>query len=575
MCVACSPGVSVLARGLGVAAGGGFALASADAGAGAVAGSSRHPEPAIVLHGGPILTMDRTRPRVQALAVRGDTLVAAGTREEVRRAAGAGARLLDLGGRAVLPGFVEPHVHLIMSSLAAHWWLDVSPIARPSREAVLAAVHEASAAARDSWVVGFGYDPSRLPPDYPELGADDLDVAAGDVPVFIVNQSGHIAYVNHAALNAAGVGDATPDPPAGSYVRDDAGRLTGVLHESPSYAPFLASLPLPSAQEIAGLAATTLRDWAAQGCTTVYDAGVGMFDAKGDAALLRTLATAADAPLRVRGALVPEAVDALGARPGAGDERFNLVGVKFWADGSTQGFTGAVVEPFPGEKGAGTLNYEEADLLAAMARFHAAGWQLLVHSNGDRATDQVLRVYAELLSAQPLVDVRHRIEHFTVGREDQIAAAASLGLSVSHTIGHVHYWGASFRDHVLGRARAQRIHALRSDLANGIVSSCHSDSPVTPVNPRLYARTAATRLIRGGDEVLGPDQTITVEEALETITINPAHHVLLDDRVGSLVAGKLADLVVLDRDPLTVPAERIDELAVLETWVGGRRQVWG
>jgi hypothetical protein len=575
MCVACSPGIAALARGvLGNLAAPSFAPAGVPAAVGAT-GSRAGAERAVILRGGPILTVDEACPVAEAIAIRGSRILGVGSATDVKRHYTADTEILDLEGRAVLPGFVEPHVHVLMSALAGHWWLDVTPLALPSKERVLAAVGEqARQGGRSGWVVGFGYDPSRLPPDYPELYAADLDAAAGEVPTLLVNQSAHIAYANHAALAAAGIGEQTPDPPAGSYGRDGEGRLTGIVYEAPAIQRLVGKLPQPTPTQVAEMGARTLREFAARGCTTIYDAGIGLIAGAADHELLRSLAHAPDAPLRVRGAFTPELATALGTAPGGGDERYDVVGIKFWADGSTQGFTGALNEPYLHGRGTGRLNHTDDELREALRSWHGAGWQLVVHSNGDRANEQVLRCFEGILAGVPPTEVSHRIEHFTIASDDQTARAAALGLSLSHTINHIYFWGESFRDHVLGPERAARIHGLLRDVEHEICSSCHSDSPVSPVDPLLCMRTAATRLMRNSDDVLGPFQQLELGQALRTVTCNPARQVLLGDRVGRLRAGMLADLVVLDRDPREVAPERLHELEVQETWLGGRRQCW-
>jgi predicted amidohydrolase YtcJ len=586
MCVACGPGIAALARGvLGNLAAPAFTpTGGSGAGVGGARPDSRG-EHTVILRGGPIITVDETLPAAEALAMRGSTIIGVGSATEIKRHFSPTVEILDLEGHAVLPGFVEPHVHVLMSALAAHWWLDVSPIALAGREAaggvragkgsVLAAICDsARAGGREGWVVGFGYDPSRMPPDYPELSAADLDEAAGGAPVLLVDQSGHIAYASHAALAAAGIGEDTPDPPAGSFGRDGGGRLTGVLYEGPAIQSLVRAVPQPTPAQVAEMTARTLREFAARGCTTIYDAGIGLVGGVADHELLGMLARAPDAPLRVRGAFTPELATELGVAPGGGDERYDVVGIKYWADGSTQGFTAAVEESYLNGRGTGHLNHSENELREALRAWHRAGWQLVVHSNGDRATEQVLRSFQEILAEDPLAQVPHRIEHFTIAREDQVARAAALGLSVSHTINHVYYWGESFRDHVLGPERAAQIHSLLRDIEHGISSSCHSDSPVSPVDPCLSLRTATTRLMQDSDDVLGPFQQLDLAQALRTVTCNSARQVLLGDRVGVLRPGMLADLVVLDRDPRGVAPERLHELRVLETWVGGRRQRW-
>ncbi|HEY3828170.1 MAG TPA: amidohydrolase [Solirubrobacteraceae bacterium] len=552
-----------------------FAPAGLAASAGVAVGGHGGGERSVILRGGPILTVDDAQPVAEAIAIRGSRILGVGSATDVKRHYTAATEILDLEGRAVLPGFVEPHVHVLMSALAAHWWLDVTPLVLPSKERVLAAVREsAGRGGRAGWVVGFGYDPARLPPDYPELTASELDEAAGVVPTVLVNQSGHIAYANHAALAAAGIGESTPDPAAGSYGRDEEGQLTGIVYEAPAIQVLVEKVPQPTQAEVAQMGARTLREFAARGCTTIYDAGIGVLAGVADHELLRSLAQAPDAPLRVRGAFTPQLARALGVAPGGGDERYDVVGIKYWADGSTQGFTAALNEPYLGGRGRGRLNYEEGELCEELRAWHRAGWQLVVHSNGDRANEQVLRCFEEILSAEPPAEVHHRIEHFTVASDEQAARAAALGLSLSHTINHIYYWGESFRDHVLGPERAAHIHALLRDVEHEICSSCHSDSPVSPVDPLLCMRTAATRLMRDSDDVLGPFQQLDLAQALRTVTRNPARQVLLGDRVGSLRAGMLADLVVLDRDPREVAPERLHELQVQETWLGGRRQLW-
>jgi predicted amidohydrolase YtcJ len=576
MCVACSPGIATLARGvLGNLAAPSFAPTGVPVAARAATGTGADADRAVILRGGPILTMDSAFPVAEALAIRGSRILAVGSATDVKRHFTADTEIVDLQGRTVLPGFVEPHLHVLMSALATHWWLDVTPLALVTKELVLAAVRDsACTGGRGGWVVGFGYDPSRMPPDHPELNAADLDEAAGGVPALLVNQSGHIAYANHAALAAAGIGEDAPDPLGGRLGRDAAGRLTGVLYEGPAVQRCIGAAPRPTAAQMTEFGARTLREFAARGCTTVYDAGIGLVAGAADHELLRSLAQAPDAPVRVRGAFTPELAGALGATPGGGDERYDVVGIKFWADGSTQGFTAAVQEPYLNGRGNGTLNHEQEELREALRTWHRAGWQLVVHANGDRACEQVLRCFEEILVDDLPATVRHRIEHFTLASDEQAARAAALGLSVSHTVNHIYYWGESLRDHVLGSQRAAQIHALLRDVEHELSSSCHSDSPVSPVDPLLCLRTATTRLMRGSDDVLGPFQQLDLMQALRTITCNPARQVLLGDRVGTLRAGMLADLVLLDRDPREIAPERLHELRVLETWVGGRRQRW-
>ncbi|HXB63324.1 MAG TPA: amidohydrolase family protein [Solirubrobacteraceae bacterium] len=352
-------------------------------------------------------------------------------------------------------------------------------------------------------------------------------------------------------------------------------------------------------EECAAHVESALAELAKRGCTTVYDVAIGRMAGATEHRLLEALARAPDAPVRVRGAFTPELAAELGARPG-GDERYAVVGVSYAVDGPLEACAAAVGEPYLNGRGSGALLHEEHELREALRPWHEAGWQLVMRCDGDRATEQALRCLEALPSGTGgrvgdvrdgegsaggsagrdadrlavAVGVSHRIDHFAVVGDEQIARAAALGVGVSHPINQVYFQGESLRDEVLGPERAAHLHSLCRDLEHGLVSSCHSSHGAAPADPCLALRTATTRLMRGSDDVLGPFQQLTVEEALRTLTVNPARQMLLGDRVGALRPGMLADLVVLDRDPREVAPERLHELRVIETWLGGRRRRW-
>jgi predicted amidohydrolase YtcJ len=322
---------------------------------------------------------------------------------------------------------------------------------------------------------------------------------------------------------------------------------------------------------VAELCSATLRQFAARGCTTVYDAGVGRLAGAAEHELLGALARAPNAPVRVRGALVPELAKALDAAPGMGDERYDLIGIAYWADGHVHDGSAALCEPYLDGSGTGGLNHAEDELCAAMRSWQRGGWQLVVHASGDRAGEQALRCFEDVLECRPAAEVGHRIDGFALASDEQVSRAAALGLSLSHAIDHVYFWGESMRDRLLGPERAARLHSVLREVEHEICSSCHGGARVDPL---LSVRTAMTRLMRDSDDVLGPFQQLDLAQALCTVTRNPARQALLGERAGMLRAGMLADLVVLDRDPREVAPERLHELRVLETWLGGRRQRW-
>ncbi len=466
MYVSCGPGVAALARRvLGNLASPSFAPSGASIVTGGSPGVRAGSERAVILRGGPILTSDEDHPVAEALAIRGSRILAVGSATDVKRHFTPSTEILDLEGRAVLPGFVESSASVLGNALA----------------------------------------------DY-----GDADAA-------------------------------------------------GLLGED-----------LP---RVAALCAATLRDFAARGCTTVYDVGVGRLGGALEHELLGALARALDAPVRLRGALIPELAKELGAAPGAGDERYAAIGIALWADGSLAHGAAALGEPYLDGSGAGCLYHSESELCEAMRRWQRGGWQLVVHADGERAGEQVVRCFEDVLGdpggasggAGSSTPMPHRIEGFALAADELIARAAALGLSPSHAIDDVYFLGEAMRDRLLGAERAAALHSLLREVEHELCSSCHGG---VRVDPLLSMRTAMTRLMRGSDDVLGPFQQLDLPQALATVTRNPARQALLEGRVGVLRAGMLADLVVLDRDPRAVAPERLHELCVLETWIGGRRQRW-
>lgn len=522
----------------------------------------------LILRGGPILTMDEHRPRADAIAVRDGRIVAVGTVDEVTTHAGPGTEVLDLDGRALLPGFVDPHMHAAMVHLDG--WLDLSPMATPTEDAVFARLRDAVPAAT-GWVVAKQFDPS-ITAGHPRLDRTVLDRLVPDRPVLVMEGNGHVAYVNSLALERAGVDRHTPDPPTARYERDADGEPTGRLEEPPAVAAFAMGLPLATGPELVTRIRDLLAHAAGQGATLVHDCGIGMIAGPGDLALLRT-AIDADTPVRYRGMLVSthfDAWDAQGLHPGFGDDWFRVDGIKAWSDGSNQAGTGYQREPYLGTESRGALNYTPEELAAVVDRAHRGGWQVGVHANGDAAIDVTLDAFAAALAADPRPDHRHRIEHCSVLHPDQMARMADLGVSPSFLIGHVRWWGRAFRDRLLGPERAAQYDPCASALRAGLRISLHSDWNVTPLEPLRYVEDAVTRIMAEGGEVLAPDERIPVEAALRAVTIDAAWQCRADDHTGSLTVGKYADLVLLEDDPTTVDPTTLSSIAVSETRLAGQ-----
>lgn len=283
-------------------------------------------------------------------------------------------------------------------------------------------------------------------------------------------------------------------------------------------------------------------------------------------------AIGAGSPVRYRGMLVSSCYNAWvqqGLRPGFGDDLFRVDGVKAWSDGSNQAGTGYQREPYLDSTSRGALNYSADELADVVARAHRDGWQVGVHANGDAAIDVTIDAFARALHTDPRADHRHRIEHASVLHPEQIDRMVSLGLSPSFLIGHVRWWGAAFRDRLLGASRANHYDPCASALRAGLRILLHSDWNVTPLEPLRYVQDAVTRIMAENGEVLNPAECIDVEAALRAVTIDAAWQCRADDVTGSVEIGEYADLVLLEDDPTTVEPTSIASAAVSETRLAG------
>lgn len=536
-----------------------------------------------IFYGGPIVTVNAKNEEVQALAVQNGKIVAVGSKDAVTKEWQASTtKVIDLKGQTLMPGFVEPHVHIIVTSVFEGLGLNLSNFTLPydTKETL---IQKMKVALKDvpagGWLFGFGVDPSRTTPFMAELTADDLDKVSKDVPVFIVNQSGHIGYVNHKALELAGVTNKTPNPSGGGvYVKDAKGNLTGKLIEPPSYLAFMAKMPAPTEAQLLGAIQGTMKKIASTGVTTASEMSVGgNFGVDKEVAIYKGIFAKNASPIRIRGYLFSESIPTgkTSIKPNEGDDQLRFIGIKYISDGSTQGLTAALNKPYSypeNSKWSGELDFKDAEIYASAKAFFDQGWQISTHANGDKAIDQTLATYSKLLANNPKPqDRRLRIEHFTVNNESQVKKAVKLGVIPSFTIGHVDYWGAAFNNHIIGAERAKRIDPAGDFKRAGGKFTLHSDTPVSPVGPLNYISEEVTRLWQlPPQKALGPDQAVSVDDAIRAVTIDAAYQVFADNIVGSLEVGKQADLVILEKNPRQTPPADIRNIKVKGTWIDGK-----
>jgi len=528
--------------------------------------------------GGPILTVNPPG-EAQALAVKDGRILAVGTREAVLATQSTSTEIVDLQGKTLMPGFVEPHLHVasVASSLSQVDLLSEAPNQQLST--VLTRLTQALPAS--GWLQASGFDPSRTSPLFASLTVTNLDSVSSTVPIFVLNASEHIAYVNSAAFIAAGVTNTTANPAGGEYVHDSNGNLTGQINEPPSFTAFEAKFPKRTPAQILEGMRQSLFIFSRAGVTTAGDLNTGLaYGLENEISMLTTLSQESPTPVRVFSYLSFLAMkpgQPLPVQPRQGNDMLRFLGVKFTLDGSTQGFTGALNQPYlTNTTSTGTLDYPNTEILFQDALpFAQDGWQLSFHTNGDRALDQALEVHARL-RAKPIDirDRRFRIEHLTVTSETQLDRLKELDLTPSMTPGHIFYWGQVFFQSILGPERASRVDACASLKSRGIRFSLNSDATTTTVEPLRYIQNVVTRIPQlTPPAVLGPDQRISVDDAIRAVTLDAAYQLFMDDKIGSLEVGKLADLVVLSDNPRTVDPSTIRSIRVERTYLGGVRKL--
>ena len=531
----------------------------------------RHAPHADQLVLGTVVTMDPAKPEVEAVAVAGGRISALGSADELDGLRGPDTEVVELGDRVAYPGFIEPHMHLWATALFDSF-IDCSAYTCATFDQVVERLTAgAGRAAPGAWVTGRSFDPSLYPGE-PDLTAAILDRIAPDNPVLVMNASMHFAYVSSRALTLAGITTTTPDPAGGSYHRAVDGRLTGVISELSAIMPVVSVLPQVSQDDLAGHLVAIMTRAASAGVTKVHEAGTGALLGAAEFDLLHHLSTAGRLPTRVSTAMLSTArpaLEAAGLQPGTGDDWVRAVSWKVIADGSNQGRSGYLRQPYLGTDQRGAPNLTPDELAEEIRYGHQHGWQVMVHANGDAAIDMVVAAYEAVLQSGAPNDRRHRIEHCSLAEDQHFARMAALGLSPSFLIDHVAHWGRTFRDNILGPERADRLDSFATALRHGLRPTLHSDYSVSPIDPLRAVQAAVTRVMRDGGGVLNPAERVDVDAALRAVTIDAAWQIHADDVIGSLEVGKYADLAVLSADPRHVDPEAIADIAVHQTRVAG------
>jgi predicted amidohydrolase YtcJ len=509
--------------------------------------------------------MDGAQPSAQAVAIAGDRLLAVGSNDDVLNLVSPRTKKIDLGGRTVVPGFIDAHTHPAYSGYRHLKQVDCD---LRTIAAIQGALRERAAQTPPgTWIVGFKYDDTKTS-EGRRLTRDDLDAVSREHPVFVEHRGGHTAYLNSLAFQKAGVSEQTPDPAGGRFDRDPAnGRLTGRAAETAKDA-IEATIPSTLSRDERREGVKLISKMMARaGVTSVHDAG-GSPD---DLQAYQDARASGELLLRVYCLISVNYLDrmiAAGMRSGFGDEWVRVGAVKAVCDGSISERTALLSEPYVGRPDdRGILVTPEAELYETLHKAHAADWQLGVHCNGDEAIDIVLRVYERLQRELPRRDPRFRLEHCTLVNDALVARIKALGAIPTPFSTYAYYHGEKMREY--GAARLERMFALRSFLDAGVRPTQASDYPPGPFEPMMALQSEVTRTDTKGT-VWGGSQRISVEEAIRVGTQNGAYASFEENLKGSLEAGKLADLVVLGRDPRREDPSTLVTIPVERTMAGGK-----
>lgn len=516
-----------------------------------------------IVIGARVLTMDSSQPIAEALAVHGDRILAVGSNEEILGLAKGTTRTIDASGMTVTPGFIDSHSHPLFAEEA----VGVNVNLRRIDEVKEALAGKAANTPPGHWVRGVMYDDTKFEEGRP-LNRRDIDEAVPDHPVYVGHRGGHTGVVNSMAFKIAGINADTPDPTGGRYFRDN-GELTGKVAEHARTVFFdvgtWPAIDRSVRQEAARISSAKM---AASGLTSTTDA-------YGNLSNLIAYQDARDAgELNFRVSFMPggnsevyAGLKLAGMRSGFGDNMLRIGAVKFSADGSASERTMYMSTAFKGTDDHGILTMTQEQIYEAVDDAVAHGFRVGIHANGDLTIDMVLKAYERVLRDHSGPNPRHRIEHCSLINDELLARIKAAGVIPTPFYTYAHYHGNKWADY--GDEKMESMFAHRSFLDADIPVAPASDYTPGPYEPMMAIQSMVTRKDLHG-RVWGPSQRISVSQAMRICTMHGAYASFEEGVKGSLVAGKLADFVILENDPHDVDPDSIVDIKVIRTVLGGQ-----
>ena len=544
-----------------------------------------------------IITLEDEEPIAEAMLVKNGKINAIGTNEEIELLKNDQIKIVDLKGAFILPGFIDSHSHVALSSFLFSM-VDLSGFKHNTAEEVWNYLRATVKTKKPGeWIVCKGIDPI-LVEDLESPNITFLDEIAPENPIILVSQSLHTYWANSLTFEKVGINNETKDPSKTSYYeKDENGSLTGLIAEQEAFIPILEQLKKEIITSKSLMKSTTqvLKDYAKNGNTSVVSAGITINDAK-PLRLYEHLSTAKSSFLNqflASFGVLPKRVQyprhfiyirhdkdfLLPKKRDKGNDFYAILGVKHWYDGSP--YTGSMYinEPYMvsdltknglhiPEEYRGSPLIKKDELVNFIKKHHQNGWQIAIHTQGDIANADVLEAFQKVDDQMDITNSRHRIEHCLLLSDTSIDKLKDLNISPSFHINHLYYYGRALKNHIIGEERANKILPIASAQNKNIKYSMHADQPMFESKPFRLIQTAIERTTKEGD-TLGYNQRINILDGIKSMTINAAWQIHMEDKIGSLKKGKYADFIILDKNPLKTPSNQLENIKILQTFING------
>ncbi len=553
-------------------------------------------EPTIYTNG-KIITMDEHLPSAQAMYVVDGVIKAIGSNEEINQFEKPNVTVIDLHKAVVLPGFIDPHTHVALSTFLENM-IDLSGFKHNSAQEVWDYLEtQIETAKPGEWIICKGID-QILIRDLKSPTIEYMDKIAPNNPIIFLSQSLHTYWANTLAFERVGITNETPNPSKSSYYdRDEQGNLTGLIVEQHAFNAFITELKkeVLTSKALTKSTVKVMNKYAKNGNTTVVSAGITINDAK-PLRLYEHLSASTPSfvnQLLVMFGMLPERAQyprhfmyirydkefLLPEKTNEVDDFYDIIGIKHWYDGSPYAgsmymneacmnseLTKELFHIPKGHRGKSLVSPNE--LKAFIKKYQKMGWQIAIHAQGDAAIDEIMQTYEQVNQELNVTKLRHRIEHCLLLTDSSINKMKELNITPSFHINHLYYYGKALKQSILGKERANKILPIASAQNKQIKYSLHADQPMFESKPFRLIQTAVERMTREGD-TLGINQKISVLDGLKALTINAAWQIHKENKLGSLSKNKYADFIIIDKNPLEIQIKDLEKIKILKVYING------